>query len=252
MPADIATASQSPRRARSSSKGTSILARRQHTLDVAHAMIEELGYEKFTIGELAKRAGVAERNLYYQFGNREAIITSAIYKFYEDFSVDQRLSEGPLTTLPARLQQQVDRLTRNLHLKPYVTALMAIYNSAGADRSVRQVIREIAVVDAITFYDHLADSHLLEPHITARRHVDMLVTVTYAVLSSWCLDEISDQELVDTAIELELGLMIGATRGNCRLQAARWLKKVREDDPKWQALRTKAVTAVNQAVRGIL
>ena len=59
----------------------------ERILDVTHEMIEELGHDGFSLGDVAERAGVAKGSAYHFFPNLEAVFMALVAR-YDDIFVD--------------------------------------------------------------------------------------------------------------------------------------------------------------------
>lgn len=216
--------------------------RRRRILHEARVMISELGYENFSIRELARRAKVAQRTLYNAFGSRENIIVSAIYQYQQDFN--EQVTYGHLGhTLLGRLERLVKVHSRNLQIRPYTTAVMAVYNSQFSDPSIRRGILKLSNDGILPYAEHLAACRMLADGVTAEAYVSTLTRQLYATLSSWCLGEVPDENMIEAMVETFLVLTYASTRGATKRDAARWLSLVRLRAPDWIELRASAAVA---------
>lgn len=213
-----------------------MLERRRRILRAARVMISELGYENFSFRELAKRAEVAPRTLYNLFGSRENIVTSAIFAYSKAFT-DRALYIEPAHTLSGLLERLISVHSRNIEIRSYTSAIMAVYNSQGPAPSIRLAIRTLSYDNSRPFVDHLAANRYFVDHVTPKRFTDYMTSAVYCTLSDWCAGEILDVDLVDGLAETLLIATLAFTRGAARKEAQEWLNHVRAHTPEWERLR---------------
>jgi AcrR family transcriptional regulator len=217
-----------------------IFERRRRILHEARHMISESGYDGFSIRELARRANVAQRTLYNAFGTRESIVISAIHQFFKDFH-DLAQYTHPAHTLDGQLERIVKGSSRSRQLRPYITAVMAIFNSQRADRSVRQVIRKLSTDSFMEFATHLAASHELADQVTPKAFAEQVTRYIYATQSAWCDDEISDEDMIESIAETFLVTTGGSVRDTGLGKSVKeWLNQVRRRTVRWQKFRDAA------------
>jgi AcrR family transcriptional regulator len=235
-------------------QSATIHERRRRILHEARVMIAELGYENFSIRELAKRANVAQRTLYNAFGSRENIVISAIYQYSQEFA-DHATYIHNSHTLLGRMERLVKVHSRNLQIRPYTTAVMAIYNSTFSDPSIRQAIRKLSNDGSLPFADHLAACRMLAAGVTPQEYAETLTRLLYCTLSSWCVSEIADEAMLESMVETFLMVTFSSTRGAIKKDATKWLTFVRTRSPEWAGLRSSAAVpgsprrAVRRTVR---
>jgi len=205
-------------------------------------MISESGLSGFSLRELCARAGIAQKTLYNAFGGKENVIALAIRQYMSDFN-ERTTFKFDLLTLEGRLERLIKVHSRNIQVRPYTTAIMAVYNSATADRAIRETIRNISETGLRPYAEALRDKNAFAPGVTADRFIYLSTTTVYAVLSDWCLGDLSDDQLVDRISEAFLMLICGCTVGEVQREAARWLEDLRGNRPGWLALRKMAEVA---------
>ena len=64
----------------------------ERVLDAAHALLEENGFEGFTVQEVAARSGVSVGAIYERFGNKETLLRAVHARLME--SMSERWREG--------------------------------------------------------------------------------------------------------------------------------------------------------------
>jgi AcrR family transcriptional regulator len=221
-------------------KSPPIYERRRRILHHARALISELGYEKFSIRELARRAGVAQRTLYNAFGSRENIVINAIYQYQSDFSEHSYYANSAMTLL-GRLERTIKVHSRNLQIRPYTTAIMAVYNSPASHVSIREAISRLSNEGTRPYADHLAAKRQLAPHVTPENYCAAITRLCYSTLSSWCVGEIADAAMIESMAETFLVVTEASTKGAVKREASQWLQHIRGRSPEWQRLRTQSV-----------
>jgi AcrR family transcriptional regulator len=220
-------------------KSPTIFERRRRILHEARVMISELGYENFSIRELARRADVAQRTLYNAFGSRENIVTNAIFQYSKEFS-DNVTYTYPPHVLKGRLERTIKVHSRNLQIRPYTTAIMAVYNAHSSDPTIRQAIRKLSNDGLMPFAELLSAGKQLVDGVTPISFADHMTTIVYATLSSWCVGEIPDDEMVERIVEAYLMVLLSSTRGAMKKEAQCWLNELRARSPTWVELRAEA------------
>jgi AcrR family transcriptional regulator len=218
-----------------------MMDRRHRILHEARVMISELGYENFSFRELARRADVAPRTLYNAFGSRENIVTSAILWYSKAFT-DRVLYVEPAHTLRGQIERLIKVHSRNIQIRPYTSAIMAVYNTQNSTPSVRLAIRTLSNDSIRDFVDHLASNRYFEDHVTPKRFSEYVTSLVYCTLSDWCAGEILDDNLVGDLAETLLVATLAFTRGAARREAQEWLNHVRARTPEWERLRAASAT----------
>jgi AcrR family transcriptional regulator len=211
-------------------------ARRRRILHAARVMIAELGYENFSFRELAERASVAQRTLYNVFGSRENIISSAIYAYLKAFT-DRAAYAEPADTLQGQLERLIKVQSRNLQIRAYATAIMAVYNTQKANPSIRLSIRQLIYETIRPFVDRIAKNGEFATHATPDAYAEHVASFTYCTLSSWAVGEIADEVMVESMAETLLMVTLTFTRGAARVEAEAWLDAVRGRTQAWLRLR---------------
>ena len=170
--------------------------RRRRILDEAQAIIDELGVEGFTIRELSRRAGVAQRTLYNQFGSKEDILASAIHDHFA----------GLLTALPAPPAaadfemhlERIDALVdRTVALKRYATAMVGVFFSPTVDRRLYDTLRWISGGGSAAWVPEALRTGVLTK-LSAddeERLSTLLINTGYANITDWAAGRISADEM---------------------------------------------------------
>ncbi len=194
-----------------------IYARRQRILDETRKLIAERGLAGFSMDEICRRADVAKRTLYNAFQTKERMIAIAIHEYF-----DRYISKIPYTAPPGTLQGTIERLVfviqRNRQIRNYITAIMSVYFSPDADRSIWQTMHSMAVESNLQWVQALAGRRQLQPWIDPQRLTDDVVRIEYAIIYDWCRGRIADEDVALHLLTGHLTCMVGATRGAARKQ----------------------------------
>lgn len=220
-------------------KSDNIFERRRRILREARKMIAEEGLEGFSVRELCGRAGIAQKTLYNAFGSKENVIALAIRQYMTDFNERAVMRFEP-DTIGGRLERLIKVHSRNLQIRRYTTAIMAVYNSPTANREIRNAIRGVSEAGAWPLAKALHESKSLLPGVTPESFVYLQTSTVYSVLVDWCLGDLPDEELVDRVCETFLMIVAGMTKSQPHLEARRWLQDLRDKRPSWTALRKMA------------
>jgi len=220
-------------------KSASIVERRRRILREARRMIVESGIAAFNVRDLCARAGIAQKTLYNAFGSKEAVVTMAIRQYLADFLGRMSLAHEA-DSIEGRLERFIKIHSRNIQIRPYTSAIMAVYNAPTAAPGVRRAIRELAEASIRPFAEAVARRRNFQPGLSVERYVGMSVTTQYAILTDWSVGEIPDAELATRICEMFLVVLEGATRGVTRREAGAWLQALRSQDPRWVALFSQA------------
>lgn len=220
-------------------KSDNIYERRRRILREARKMIAEGGLEGFSVRELCSRADIAQKTLYNAFGSKENVIALAIRQYMTDFNERAKL-RFDAATLDGRLERLIKVHSRNLQIRPYTTAIMAVYNSPTAAGEIRKAIRAVSEAGARPLAQHLEETKSLLPGVTAESFVYLQTSTVYSVLMDWCVGDLPDGELVDRVCEVFLMLVVGTTKGPNNALARSWLQDLRGKRPSWAAMRKLA------------
>ena len=220
-------------------KSASIVERRRRILREARRMIVESGLAAFNVRDLCARAGIAQKTLYNAFGSKEAVVAMAIRQYLADFLGQMTLANDP-QSVEGRLERFIKIHSRNIQIRPYTSAIMAVYNAQTAAPGVRSAIRELAEASIRPFAEAVARRRNFQPGLSVERYIEMSVTTQYAILTDWSVGEIADAELAERICEMFLVVLEGATRGVTRREAGAWLQALRNGGPSWVALFNQA------------
>ena len=204
-------------------RSDNIVERRRRILREVRKMIAESGLAGFSVRVLASRAGIAQRTLYNAFGSKEAVIALAIRQYMDDFNAQTPMRFQP-GTLEERLEKLIKVHSRNVQIRPYTTAIMAVYNSFTAHSAIRDTIRNVAERSLQPYTEALHQGGDLVPGVTPESFIRHQTTITYAILTDWCMGDLKDDQLVDHVTEAFLCGVLSLTKGRPQEEARRWLE----------------------------
>ncbi len=170
--------------------------RRRRILDEAQAIIDELGVEGFTIRELSRRAGVAQRTLYNQFGSKEDILASAIHDHFAGL-----LAALPPPAAAADFEAQLARIDalvdRTVALRRYATAMVGVFFSPTVDRRLYETLRWISGGGSAAWVPEALRTGVLTKLSAedVERLSTLLINTGYANITDWAAGRISADEM---------------------------------------------------------
>ncbi|WP_274562128.1 TetR/AcrR family transcriptional regulator [Streptomyces spiramyceticus] len=109
-------------------------------LVATRAALVELGWSKFSMGDVASRAGVAKTTLYRRWANKNELVVDAVAVLFDELELPDR---GSLT---ADIEGVVLQFSALLERPETKTALMAVVAESTRDEILRERIRS-AIVD---------------------------------------------------------------------------------------------------------
>jgi AcrR family transcriptional regulator len=177
--------------------GSPLMAdRRRRILAEAQAILDELGVEGFTIRELSRRAGVAPRTLYNQFGSKEDIVASAIHDHFAELLT--ALPAPPPAADFAGYLRRIDALAdRTISLKRYATAMVGVFFSTSVDPRLYETLRWISHAGSVAWLAQAEADGVLSnfPAEDRERLFALLTNSAYANITDWAAGRIAADEM---------------------------------------------------------
>ena len=147
--------------------------RRDHILDAAIEVIAENGFQRTTIKQIARRAGVADGTIYNYFDNKAAIMTAIVERIAAaerrdlDFANAAQLDFATFieTYIPQRLREVDDQFAA------FKVVLSETMNNAAMRSEMNETIYKPLFTIAEAYIEHLMQQEQLEagdPATTAR------------------------------------------------------------------------------------
>jgi AcrR family transcriptional regulator len=170
--------------------------RKQRILSEAQSLLDEHGVDGFTIRELSRRAGVAQRTLYNVFGSKEDIVSSAIEQHFAGL-LTELPAPPPADDIEAHLRRIEAISRRTIGLRRYATAMVGVFFSPTVDRRIYDSLRHISLSGSGDWVKRAEnDKVLLKLSPQDRDRLTMLLmNVNYANVTDWAAGRISDLEL---------------------------------------------------------
>lgn len=145
----------------------------ERVLDAAHGLLEENGFEGFTVQEVASRANVSVGAIYERFGNKETLLRTVHSRLMDTMAAFD--ATGPLAE-PTSAPEVIELLVRR------VAATMS------AHRDVLRAFMHLGALDEVISHrgslESVAVSRLfkeaLEPYASEFRHADPAVALDVA------------------------------------------------------------------------
>ncbi|MFD5430067.1 TetR/AcrR family transcriptional regulator [Streptomyces sp. NPDC127084] len=109
-------------------------------LDATRAALVELGWSKLTLGDVAKRAGVAKTTLYRRWANKNELVVDAVAVLFDELELPDRGS------LAADIEGVVLQFAELLQRPEAKTAMLAVVAESTRDEPLRERIR-VSIVD---------------------------------------------------------------------------------------------------------
>ncbi|MFI6458079.1 TetR/AcrR family transcriptional regulator [Streptosporangium amethystogenes] len=159
------------------------LARAHHILDVAGDLVLRWGYDKTTVEDIARRAGVAKGTIYLHWKTREELFAALLRRERVEMitEVRRRIGEGPAT-----LRELLRLLASGILGRPLIRASV-LGDSEVLGRLTRQKRDRTAgaeLGDFQGYFGTLLEHGALRGDLTPAEHVTTLVSVLYGFLSA--------------------------------------------------------------------
>lgn len=169
--------------------------RKQRILSEAQTLLDEHGVDGFTIRELSRRAGVAQRTLYNVFGSKEDIVSSAIEQHFASL-LTELPAPPPCEDIEAHLRRVEAISRRTIGLRRYATAMVNVFFSPTVDRRIYDSLRGISLSGSGDWVRRAESAKVLlklSPQ-DRDRLTTLLMNVNYANVTDWAAGRISDLE----------------------------------------------------------
>jgi AcrR family transcriptional regulator len=184
---------------------------RESILDATDRLLGRLGYQKTTIDDLAREAGIARRTIYLHFASKEEIFLASI-----DRVVDRLL--GELRTIAASGESVADRLRRMLlarvlfrfdSVRDYyesLEGLLAVLRPAYLKKRERYFLAEALILaEVIAEGVRQGVLQVADVHAAARA----LVTATNSLLpASLSAEELGSRESIEKDVSRVTELLL--------------------------------------------
>ncbi|WP_211264082.1 TetR/AcrR family transcriptional regulator [Streptosporangium amethystogenes] len=159
------------------------LARAHHILDIAGDLILRWGYDKTTVEDIARRAGVAKGTIYLHWKTREELFAALLRRERVEMIIEvrRRIREGPAT-----LRELLRLLASETLSRPLIRASV-LGDSEVLGRLTRQKRDRTAGAELDAgfrgYFDTLLEHGALRSDLSSAEHVTTLASVLYGFLS---------------------------------------------------------------------
>lgn len=200
--------------------------RRRRILKETRKLIAQKGLANFSVRELCKQAGIAQRTLYNHFSSKDRAAALAIKEAFDEIRYHIHYKTSA-TTIDGMIDRAIAINSRNLRAKNYALAVTTIYFSATSMDDVWNVLREMGTTGITELLKSLADNGQIEEWV----HIDEVAltfsNISFAIINEWCLGRLSDEDYLRRVVESLLVLLCGVCRGEARDTARRYLGDIR-------------------------
>jgi AcrR family transcriptional regulator len=162
------------------------IERAERILEAASELVLRWGYDKTTIDDVARRAGVAKGTIYLHWSSREELFAALMRWDRADLvgAVRQQLRADPASaTLPGLF----GHLAREIHRRPLLQAAL-IQDSEVLGKLVRRKRTSSTAGEMVEpfqkYLDTLREHGMARADLTAEDHLTVLATVLYGSLVS--------------------------------------------------------------------
>ena len=182
--------------------------RADRILDAAGELMLRWGYNKTTIDDIARNAGVAKGTIYLHWKTREDLFTALMKREYIRLAEDikQRIASDPEggtlhgITKHTMLATMKSPLTKAVFLRDTDLLGEWIRKEAASPSYSQQVAQSLA------FVEHIRNTGVVRNDIDTRKYVYMLdaITIGFLVIDQYMPDDFkySDEEIVEMTAEV--------------------------------------------------
>lgn len=199
-----------------------MFARRRKMLEEARVLIEDSGYDGFTIRDLCKRAKVSPQTVYRAFESKERLAALSIRHFYDSFEEVHSYVHAATS-----LEGVLERLIVNHHsmsdVRQYVTAIVSIYFTPSMDAELRMAASHRITTTLKPWITSMWESGGIRRGISEDQILRSIVSLLFAISVDWCSGDLSDDEFLDSKLEGLLTYAMGATRGAAHTHVREYL-----------------------------
>jgi AcrR family transcriptional regulator len=112
----------------------------QKILEAAVRILQDRGFAKATLQEIAREAGVTTGSLQHHFGSKEALVEFVIEAVFRDAAVGGESWPDPAATLEVRARQFVQRAWQTIYGRPAYIASWQLHLGVQSSPPLRAVL----------------------------------------------------------------------------------------------------------------
>ncbi len=116
--------------------------RKLEILRAAREVFEEVGYERATVAEIARRIGVVEGTVFHYVGSKRALVLDVMEQFYEQATATQRSGLQGIRGTRNRLHYVIRFHVANMHDNAALCGVI-LRESRGIDNELTRDIRRL-------------------------------------------------------------------------------------------------------------
>ena len=208
---------------------SAMIERRRRILHEARRLINEVGFEGFSIRELSRRARVAPKTLYNAFGDRDRLIGLAIREVYDDIRRNIRFKTADCT-----LSGLIDRalvLNRgNLNARNYARAVASIYFAPATAHDLWAGLQEMAVGNTSLWLHDVRARGELQDWVEIEAVTRNMANMEYGLILDWSSGRVRDEDYLKRFAEIILLVAIAVSRGEQNREAQILMQRLHSED----------------------
>jgi len=186
----------------------------ERVLDAAHGLLEENGFEGFTVQEVAARANVSVGAIYERFGNKETLLRTVHARLMDTMA---EFDSGEAVVEPSNAREVIELLVRR------VAATM------GAHRAILRAFMHLGALDEVISSRGSLESvevsrrfkDALRPHAAEFGHADPEIALDVAFRITY--STLARQVMYGPLFESEIDLGFDQLTGELALACAAYL-----------------------------
>lgn len=196
-----------------------ITERRQRILGATMALISECGIDGFNLGDLSRRAQVAQKTLYNSFGSKEALISAAFDYFLEEQGL--RFPAHEIHDLEGIITQLHLRCRDFINNREWVRASNFLYFSLTIDDGIYQSLKKMSLIYIEHFY-RLYGSHPDFITSSAFYYINLqMANVAHGTVHDWLMGRITDEAFADAVCFGVISTLLVVVKAQLRDDAER-------------------------------
>lgn len=223
---EAVSSSQPTRRATGKRKpylSAAITERRQRILGATMALISECGIDGFNLGDLSRRAKVAQKTLYNSFGSKETLISAAFDYFLEEQGL--RFPAHEIHDLEGIISQLHLRCRDFINNREWVRASNFLYFSLTIDDAIYQTLKKMSLIYIEHFY-RLYGSHPDLITSSPFYYINLqMANVAHGTVHDWLMGRISDEAFADAVCFGVISTLLAVVKGQLRDDTERMAKR---------------------------
>lgn len=182
----------------------------ERVLDAAYGLLEENGFEGFTVQEVAARASVSVGAIYERFGNKETLLRTVHARLMDTMA---QFDSGESVAEPIDAAQVIEALVRRVAATMGAhRAILRAFMHLGA---LDEVISHRGSLESVALSRHFKDA--LEPYASEFRSTDpqIALDVAFRLTYSTLARQVMYGPVFESDIELDWNRLTGELADAC-------------------------------------